>query len=92
MRHKLSLEKSGWRTLNDTVRHGGVLKSSVYSSHGGLGIAISELERRGLAEIRVFPGERGRGGRIIKIRAAYDKEIIKRYIDRLVMKRYLLKK
>jgi hypothetical protein len=91
MRHKLSLEKSGWRTLNDTVRIGGALKSSVYSSHGGLGSAMSELERRGLVEIRVFPGERGRGGRITKFRAAYEKEIIKRYIDRLVMKRHLRK-
>ena len=86
MRQKLSLEKSGWRTLMDTVKHGGVPKSSVYSAHGGMGSAISELEKRGLVEVRVFPGERGRGGKIFKIRPAYEKETIKRYIDRLVMK------
>jgi hypothetical protein len=87
MRRKLSLEKSGWRTLNETIKYGVVLKSSVYSTHGGMGGAISELEKRGLVEIRVFPGERGRGGRILKMRPAYEKETIKRYIDRLVMKK-----
>ena len=87
MRQKLSLEKSGWRTLMDTIKHGGVPKSSVYSTHGGMGSAISELEKRGLVEIRIFPGERGRGGKILKMRSAYDKETIKRYVDRLVMKK-----
>ena len=48
---------------------------------------ISELEKRGLVEIRFFSGERGRGGRILKMRPAYEKEIIKRYVDRLVMKK-----
>ena len=87
MRQKLSLEKSGWRTFMDAIKEGGVPKSSVYSTHGGMGSAISELEKRGLVEIRFFPGERGRGGRILKMRAAYEKEIIKRYVDRLVMKK-----
>jgi len=87
MRQKLSLDKSGWRTLMDTIKHGDVPKSSVYGTHGGMGSAISELEKRGLVEIRVFPGERGRGGRILKMRPAYEKETIKRYIDRLVMKK-----
>ncbi len=71
----------------DTIKHGGVPKSNVYNAHGGMGSAISELERRGLVEIRVFPGERGRGGRILKMRPAYEKETIKRYIDRLVMRK-----
>jgi hypothetical protein len=87
MRQKLSLEKSGWRTLMDTVRHGGVSKSNVYSAHGGMGSAIAELDKRGLVEIRIFPGERGRGGRILKLRPAYDKETIKRYVDAVVMKK-----
>jgi len=87
MRQKLSLESSGWRTLVDTIKHGGVPKSSVYSAHGGIGGAISELENRGLVEIRVFPGERGRGGRILKVRLAYEKETVKRYVDQIVMKK-----
>jgi hypothetical protein len=87
MREKLSLEKSGWRTLMDMVKHGDVPKSSVYNAHGGIGSAISELAKRGLIEIRVFPGERGRGGRISKLRLAYEKETVKRYVDKLVMKK-----
>ena len=71
----------------DTIKQGRVPKASVYRTNGGMGSAISELEKRGLLEIRVFPGERGRGGRILKMRVAYDKEVIKRYVDRLVMKK-----
>jgi len=87
MREKLSLERSGWRTLMDIVKFGEVPKSSVYNAGGGMGSAISELAKRGLVEIRVFPGERGRGGRILKLRLAYEKETIKRYVDKLVMKK-----
>lgn len=87
MRGRLSLETSGWRTLMDVVKHGGVPKSGVYSAHGGMGGAVSELERRGLVEVRVFPGERGRGGRILKMRPAYGKETVRRYIDRIVMRK-----
>jgi hypothetical protein len=63
-----------------------VAKSRVYNGHGGIGSAISELARRGLVEIRVFPRERGRSGRITKLRLAYEKETLKRYVDKLVRK------
>jgi hypothetical protein len=86
MHRKMSLESSGWRTLTETIKHGGVPKSTVYNARGGMGSAISELENRGLLEVRVFPGERGRGGRILKVRPEYGKETIKRYIDQNVMK------
>jgi hypothetical protein len=86
MRKRLVLEKSGWRTRMDIVKHANVAKSRVYSEHGGIGSAISELSRRGFVEIRVFPGGRGRGGRITKLRLAYEKEILKRYVDKLVRK------
>jgi len=86
MKRRISLEKSGWRTLMDIVRDGKVSKSSVYGAGGRRGRVISELEGRGLVEIRVFPGERGRGGKVLKIRIACEKETIKRYIDEQVMK------
>ncbi len=63
-----------------------VSKSSVYGARGRRGPAVSELERRGLVETRVFPGERGRGGRILKMRISYEKETIKRHIDQRIMK------
>jgi tetratricopeptide (TPR) repeat protein len=86
MRRRISLEKSGWRTLMQIIKHAKVSKSSVYGTGGRRGPAISELERRGFVETRVFPGERGRGGKISKMRISYEKETIKRHIDQRVMK------
>jgi hypothetical protein len=87
MRRRITLERSGWRTLMDIVKHGKVSKSSVYGAGGRRGRVISELEKRGLVETRVFLGERGRGGKILKMRISYDKETIKRHIDQQIMKK-----
>ena len=86
MRRRLSLEKSGWRSLMQIVKDAKISKSSVYGARRRQGPAMSELERRGLIETRVFPGERGRGGRIIKTRISYERETVKRYVDKHVMK------
>jgi tetratricopeptide (TPR) repeat protein len=86
MKRRLPLEKSGWRTLVQIKENAKVPKSSIYSTIKRRGYAISELEKRGLVETRIFPGERGRGGRITKARVFYEKETIKRYIDQHVMK------
>jgi tetratricopeptide (TPR) repeat protein len=85
MRRKLPLEWSGWRTLMEIVKHGKISKRMVYGSGGYRGRAISELEHRGIVEARIFPGERGRGGRILKLRVFHDKETVKRLIDEKVM-------
>lgn len=87
MRARLSLETSGWRTYMEIVKYAHVPKSSVYGARGRSGHAIIELEKRGLVETRIFPGERGRGGRIRRIRIAYDKETIKRYVDQHIMEK-----
>jgi len=86
MRRRLPLEKSGWRSLMQIVKNAKTSKSSVYGARGRRGPAMSELERRGLVETRVFPGERGRGGRIVKTRISYEKETVKRHVDKQVMK------
>lgn len=86
MKKRLPLEKSGWRTLIQIQTDAKVPKSSLYGTEKHRGLAISELEKRGLIETRIFPGERGRGGKILKTRVAYDKETIKRYIDHHIMK------
>ncbi len=72
--------------IDEIVKHGKVSRSSVYGASGRRGLAISELERRGLVEERVFLGERGRGGKIVKIRICYEKETIKRHVDHGIMK------
>jgi tetratricopeptide (TPR) repeat protein len=85
VRKKLPLEKSGWRTLMEMVKNGKVSRYGAYGSHGYYGHrAIAELEQRGLVEARVFSGERGRGGKILKLRILYENQSIR---GRLVAKK-----
>jgi tetratricopeptide (TPR) repeat protein len=79
---RLPQERAGWRTLMDIVRQGNVSRYSIYGSSGIRGQAISELERAGLIEARAFVGERGRGGKIFKIRICFEKEIVKAYTQK----------
>jgi len=81
VQRKLLHEKAGWRTLMDLVKQGQLTPYSVYGSVNHRGTAVSELEHSGLVETRVFTGERGRGGKILKLRIAYEKEGVKQYID-----------
>ena len=83
--HRLALEKAGWRTLTRVVNEGKVSAYSIYGKNRN-GYALVELKKRGLVEARIYPGERGRGGKILKIRVCYDLEPIKRQIDLLILK------
>lgn len=86
MRKRMPLEKSGWRTLMQIVKNAHVSKSSIYGTGVHRGVGMTELERRGVVEVRIFSEERGRGGKIAKARIAYEKDIVKRYVDQQVMK------
>lgn len=81
LKHKLPLEKSGWRTLMEVVKNGQVSKHSMYGRSGRGGKVTSELEHLGLVESRFFLGERGRGGRVLKIRVCHKKENVKQLLD-----------
>jgi pimeloyl-ACP methyl ester carboxylesterase len=85
MRRKFLVQKSGWRSKGQIIKNARVSSSSVYGRKGRRS-TVSELERRGLIETRIFPGERGRGGKIAKARICYEKEIMKRYVDHRVAK------
>jgi hypothetical protein len=86
MHRKFILEKSGWRTLTDVIKNGGISKFSVYGDKHTKGKVLPQLEKRGLIEIRVFPGERGRGGKIMKVRVCYEKEPVKHLIEQRIVK------
>ncbi len=86
MHRKLALEKSGWRTFTEIIKQGKVPKFSVYGNIHHKGQIFSELERRGFVELRVFPGERGRGGKITKARICYEKEPIRLLVEQRIMK------
>ncbi|HEY5620437.1 MAG TPA: hypothetical protein VIK88_02135, partial [Candidatus Bathyarchaeia archaeon] len=58
-------------------------RSALYGYRGRKGHVLTELERQTLIEIRIFPKERGRGGKITKVRIAYDNALIKKFIQRI---------
>jgi len=82
---KLHMDNAGWRSLMEMIRESEIPRSSLYGPSGKIGPVLAELERRRLVEVRVFPGERGRGGAVRKIRVAYDNVIVKDIIQRSVM-------
>jgi tetratricopeptide (TPR) repeat protein len=79
---RLPKERCGWRTLNQIVKQAKISQYSMYKSKGRTGLALNELEKLGLIEIRIFFGERGRGGKIKKVRVLCDKENVRNYIER----------
>ena len=81
MQRRLFVEKAGWRTLVEIAQGQKISKSGLYRNRRR---ALGELERRGLVEARFFPGERGRGGKILRLRVSYDKESVKHYVDCLI--------
>lgn len=80
-RRRLPKERSGWRTLMDIAKQTKVSRYSLYGSSNHRGSAIMELEHMGVVEVRFFFGERGRGGKILKLRISFEKEAIKKHIN-----------
>jgi len=78
VRAKLSQQDAGWRTLMEIVRNSQVSKYSLYGRPESGGAAKQELSNLGLIETRFFIGERGRGGRILKIRVCCESDFVKK--------------
>jgi tetratricopeptide (TPR) repeat protein len=81
---RFPVERSGWRTLMDIANQANVSRYSMYGSSGHRGIVTKELENLDVIEVRFFFGERGRGGKILKLRVSHEKEIVKQYIDQCI--------
>jgi hypothetical protein len=84
MRRRLSVEHAGWRGLLEIVRALKLPRSQLYGDarYGhAFGKPLLKLIKSGVTEFRVFPGERGRGGNIVKVRVAYEKEPVRRLVD-----------
>jgi len=84
---RLFLDQAGWRTVGELSTATKIPHATLYGTHGNYGPPLSELISRGLIETRVFSGQRGRGGEVLRARIAYDKEPVKRYVDKVVLKR-----
>jgi tetratricopeptide (TPR) repeat protein len=73
LKSRMPMEKSGWRTLMEVVRNAKVTKYSMYGRSGRGGKVTAELANLGVVESRFFLRERGRGGRVLKMRISYEK-------------------
>jgi len=85
-RKSLALDHCGWRTLMDIVHALKLPRSHVYgdSRYGHVrGKQLEALIRPGLVESRIFPGERGRGGEIVKVRVVFGNQAVRECVDRL---------
>lgn len=86
MAKRYSIEQSGWRTLVQVSKDTGIPESSLYGREGKFGQVVYELLSRLLIEQRTFKEQRGRGGEIAKYRVPYDRDPIKRYVDRTILR------
>ncbi len=83
---RLSLDHCGWRTLMSIVESLKIPRSHVYGEprwgrrHGRQ--LEAHINSR-LVEYRVFPGERGRGGSVVKVRLAYDQILARQYAEQI---------
>jgi tetratricopeptide (TPR) repeat protein len=83
---RLALDHCGWRTLMSIVESLKIPRSHVYGEPRWgrrRGRQLEDLINSRLVESRVFPGERGRGGRIVKVRLAYDQDLAKQYAEQI---------
>ena len=83
---RLAEPNCGWRTLMEVVNELKIPRSNVYGEprYGRLfGRQLESLVNSSLVEYRIFPGERGRGGEITKVRVFAENEDVKRYIQEL---------
>jgi tetratricopeptide (TPR) repeat protein len=87
---RLAIPSCGWRTLMSIVEALRIPRSHVYGEprYGRpFGRQLDSLIKSSLVEYRIFPGERGRGGKITKVRACLDNEHVRRYAEELTGKR-----
>jgi TolB-like protein/Tfp pilus assembly protein PilF len=85
MTRRFAKDDSGWRSLSDVARNTGMPVSVIYGKQKNqLSPAVQELLQRGFVEERFFRRERGRGGEVMRLRVAYEKEPIKNYVHQKI--------
>lgn len=83
---RVFFEVAGWRATLEIAEGAGLSTRNLYGRDGKPSPAIAELLKRGLAETRMFPGQRGRGGTVKKIRVNYGNPFVKEVVDRQAFK------
>ncbi len=83
---RLAIPSCGWKTLMEIVNELKIPRSHVYGEprYGrAFGKQLEALIRSSLVEYRIFPGERGRGGEVTKVRVRPENESVMEYIEEL---------
>jgi len=83
-KRRLAHEHSGWRTLTSISKSLKVPRSHFYGERRWGHVYAKPLEtllKSDIVECRTFPGERGRGGHIMKARLAINSDIAKLYLE-----------
>lgn len=78
--YKLSIDQSGWRTRVEIAEKTNLPQTVLYSRDSKYSPILKELLSKGLVEQRFYEGHRGRGGEVVKLRIAYEKELVKRFV------------
>jgi len=78
---RLPLEESGWRTFTEVAKAAHITMYSMYGRSTRCGKAALELLHLGIVEQRLFSGERGRGGTILKVRISYENEAVGSWLE-----------
>lgn len=86
LQEKFPIEKCGWCTFMEIAKKTKLSRANFYAKQKAYGPVITELKRQGLVDIKVFTGERGRGGKIQKARINIEKDALKRYILKIISK------
>jgi hypothetical protein len=84
--YRLSVDQSGWRTRGEIAKATSVSQMALYGRDSKYGSLLKELFSKGLVEQRFYAGHRGRGGEVVKLRVAYEKELVRRLVDRATTK------
>ena len=85
LQRRLSFEQSGWRGLLHIVNGLKVPKSHAYGEarYGHtFGRPLETLIKARVVEYRTFRGK-GRGGNVVRVRACYERECVKRLVNEL---------
>src|SRR3989454_3570022 len=81
----LNLDLAGWRTMMSLVMELRIPRSGFYGPEGRDGAVLSELDRRGLVERRIFSEQRGRGGSITKVRVGFDTPAVREFLKQNIV-------
>ena len=79
---RVSIESAGWRNILELAKGTNSSASKMYRSNGQPGPLLADLFTRGLLETRRYPGQRGRGGTVTKLRVNYSNPYVKAELDR----------